>query len=313
MSLEAESEAETTAASKDYDLLVIGPGHLGARVATLWQQKFPNAMIALKANRQDLNREAKWHSLGFISHQEEENGRKYNYVLFSAPPSGAENYFIEVTNALSNYTHPKSRFVFTSSGGVFTENEGGIVNEESNVVSSEDTSRKGHILKAEKAVLEHLGGIVLRLAGLYTLNRGAHNFWLSDKVLESPSSPNGLINLIHYDDAAQAVLLAFESGDVNSQEVFLLSDGQPLSRQQICESALLNPLFQGSEEGNEDCKNKPSAPLFKGPTDQIDGKRYNVAKAESRLLWRPKFTNFSSFMDKTYVHEMKVPLIDYKV
>ena len=88
MSLEAESEAETTAASKDYDLLVIGPGHLGARVATLWQQKFPNAMIALKANRQDLNREAKWHSLGFISHQEEENGRKYNYVLFSAPPSG---------------------------------------------------------------------------------------------------------------------------------------------------------------------------------------------------------------------------------
>ena len=85
MSLEAESEAET--ASKD-DLLVIGPGHLGARVATLWQQKFPNAMIALKANRQDLNREAKWHSLGFVSHQEEENGRKYNYVLFSAPPSG---------------------------------------------------------------------------------------------------------------------------------------------------------------------------------------------------------------------------------
>ena len=52
---------------------------------------------------------------------------------------------------------------------VHTENEGGIVNEESNVVSSEDTSRKGHILKAEKAVLEHLGGIVLRLAGLYTL------------------------------------------------------------------------------------------------------------------------------------------------
>ena len=40
--------------------------------------------------------------------------------------------------------------------------------------------------------------------------------------------------------------MAFESGDVNSQEVFLLSDGQPLSRQQICESALLNPLFQGT-------------------------------------------------------------------
>ena len=54
---------------------------------------------------------------------------------------------------------------------------------------------------------------------------------------------------LHYPDSSlfsKAVLLAFESGDVNSQEVFLLSDGQPLSRQQICESALLNPLFQGT-------------------------------------------------------------------
>ena len=46
-------------------------------------------------------------------------------------------------------------------------------------------------------------------------NRGAHNFWLSGKVLESPSSPNGLINLIHYDDAAQVemdrVLIHFRS------------------------------------------------------------------------------------------------------
>jgi len=54
---------------------------------------------------------------------------------------------------------------------------------------------------------------------------------------------------LHYPDSSlfsKAVLLAFESGGVNSQEVFLLSDGQPLSRQQICESALLNPLFQGT-------------------------------------------------------------------
>ena len=55
---------------------------------------------------------------------------------------------------------------------------------------------------------------------LFFRNRGAHNFWLSGKVRESPSSPNGLINLIHYDDAAKAVVLAFEDG-VNSQEVFL--------------------------------------------------------------------------------------------
>ena len=42
------------------------------------------------------------------------------YIFIFCLFSGSENYFKEVTDALSNYTHPKSRFVFTSSGGVFT-------------------------------------------------------------------------------------------------------------------------------------------------------------------------------------------------
>lgn len=66
-----------------------------------------------------------------------------------------------------------SRYVFTSSGGVYVENDGGIVDEASDVVFSEDpssmSSRAVGILQAEKKVLEHPGGIVLRLGGLYTL------------------------------------------------------------------------------------------------------------------------------------------------
>ena len=54
------------------------------------------------------------------------------------------------------------------------------------------------------------GGIVLRYGGLYTLVRGAHNFWLSGKIQESSSAPNGLINFIHYDDAAEVVMSAFK-------------------------------------------------------------------------------------------------------
>ena len=70
------------------------------------------------------------------------------------------------------------RYVFTSSGGVYVENGGGIVDEASDVVFSEDpngsggggmSSRAVGILQAEKKVLEHPGGIVLRLGGLYTL------------------------------------------------------------------------------------------------------------------------------------------------
>ena len=69
--------------SQKNNLLVIGPGHLGARVATLWREQFPEAEIALKAHRQDKEREAKWQSLGFISFKE---GSQYDNVLFSAPP-----------------------------------------------------------------------------------------------------------------------------------------------------------------------------------------------------------------------------------
>ena len=54
------------------------------------------------------------------------------------------------------------------------------------------------------------GGIVLRYGGLYTLVRGAANDWLSGKIQESSSAPNGLINFIHYDDAAEVLMSAFK-------------------------------------------------------------------------------------------------------
>lgn len=69
------------------NLLVIGPGHLGARVATLWKQKFPKAEVALKAKTDDPVRRQKWQSLGFTPY-EEGSGTLYPNVIFSAPPSG---------------------------------------------------------------------------------------------------------------------------------------------------------------------------------------------------------------------------------
>ena len=71
------------------NLLVIGPGHLGARVATLWQNRFPEAEIALKAHREDPERDAKWQSLGFTPFKNGDLGSKqYENVLFAAPPKG---------------------------------------------------------------------------------------------------------------------------------------------------------------------------------------------------------------------------------
>ena len=41
--------------------------------------------------------------------------------------------------------------------------------------------------------------------------RGPHAFWLSGKISESKSEADGLINLVHYDDAAEAIMSAFKS------------------------------------------------------------------------------------------------------
>ena len=73
------------------------------------------------------------------------------------------------------------------------------------------------ILSAERAVLKHPGGIVLRLAALYTFGSGAHHIWLSGKIKESASNPDGLINLVHYDDAARAVVSAFKGAAAEPQ------------------------------------------------------------------------------------------------
>ena len=118
---------------------------------------------------------------------------------------------------------------------------------------------------------------------------------------ESASAPNGLINLVHYDDAAEACVAAFSTEEtMRKQEVFLVSDGQPLSRLEICKAAQQHQLYAGQP-----------LPNFKGAADLMDGKRYNVAKARSGLQqWTPKFSDFSSFMAKDYVHQMKVPLLN---
>ena len=60
---------------------MIGPGELGARVATLWKEKFPEAQITLKAHRNDPERENKWKTLGFIPFKAEEKGHTYHVKL----------------------------------------------------------------------------------------------------------------------------------------------------------------------------------------------------------------------------------------
>jgi len=198
----------------------------------------------------------------------------------------------ESTKTALSYLSDGGSFLFTSSGGVFSANDGQQVDEESPVKA--DQPYYARILAAEKVALS-AGGCALRLGGLYTLTRGAHNYWMRTAgKSEFPSSPNGLINLIHYDDAARAVVLALRA---SLSGLFVASDGEPISRLDICRAAKLNVEYANF-----------NVPNFAG--QGVDGKKYKVDRIrEAMKEWKPKHESFHKFMSETFALQEPVPLL----
>jgi len=79
-----------TKSLKMNDLLVVGAGHLGARVAVLWKEKFPESKIFLKTKSDNAERTEKWRALGyepFACSESLESIPKCPYVVYSVPPT----------------------------------------------------------------------------------------------------------------------------------------------------------------------------------------------------------------------------------
>ena len=161
--------------------------------------------------------------------------------------------------------------------------ETGIVTETTPITDLNPRVEK--LVNAEKGVTD-AGGCAMRLAGLYLLERGAHSFFFnSDKPLQG--NPDGLVNLLHYDDAAGACLAALQAGPaVCRGQTFLISDGQPVSRRQICEYALESAMYRGR-----------TMPTFANEPDPTrPGKRYDGAFSNQALKWKPKYESYAKFM-----------------
>lgn len=129
----------------------------------------------------------------------------------------------------------------------------------------------------------------MRLAGLYTLERGAHSFWLKSGK-EIQGREDGIINLLHYDDAAGACLAAIKVGpSVTANKIFLVSDGHPTTRRGIVDSALKSALYTGM-----------ATPTFaEGQSEGgTMGKVYDGSITNQALKWMPKYPSFDDFMSK---------------
>jgi nucleoside-diphosphate-sugar epimerase len=168
--------------------------------------------------------------------------------------------------------------------GVYGDSSGNTVTEAFRVDSR--SARTSTMLAAEEAVLAR-GGCALRLAGLYSPLRGPHTFWVSKaargEVLDTHS--DGLVNLLHYEDAAAACIAALLVEGRPGGEVYLAVDDEPVSKKEICLSALASALFP------------PDTPMPRfaselGPMGKIcDGSFTRKA-----LNWAPKHKSFRTFM-----------------
>jgi len=210
----------------------------------------------------------------------------FPYVIFAAPPrsrkgSDPAGYIASIDEAITHWdADEEGGFVFTSSGGVLAEDDGATVTEDS-LVSESDSAKT--LLEAEKHVTT-AQGTVLRLAGLYDLRRGAHSYWLKAGIIKGRE--DGLINLVHYDDAADAVIAALRGGSVARRNLFLVGDGTPMSRREIVESARVAPEYKDS-----------AMPKFEGsPAKGGLGKVYDTSRVRKTLGWTPRYKSFGQYM-----------------
>lgn len=218
--------------------------------------------------------------------------KKYQHCVFCAPPSGFDDYTGAVrvaANELWAGRNGGGAFVFTSSGGIYGPGDSTLVTvtEDSPIPDPVGNPRSERLQSAESVVKE-AGGTSLRLAGLYTLERGAHNFWLVGGKTEVGGRSDGLVNLLHYDDAAGSVVAALLVSDPSESiggKVFLVSDGHPLTRQQICESSLKSKRYEGMK-----------IPTFTGTKDDPIGKVYDGSYTNEVLKWKPRYPSFDEFM-----------------
>jgi len=286
------------ASTGEKDLLVVGMGTLGVFLGHAWRDALgPEATIYGETNTE--SRHAELQAMGVepsvrserASKLAQRGEAKYPHVVFCVPPSKNEDYVGEVQGALELWSG-KGGFVFTSSGGVFAEDNGGIVDETAPLSTN---PRMSKILEAERVVAA-AGGTVMRLAGLYTQTRGPHTFWLAKG--EVGATEEGIINLLHYEDAARATMagllhhhtIGADNGKNKKDErILLISDDNPLTRKQICEAAVASPLFEGQSE----------MPVFK-PSEEGKkslGKVYDTSRSRAALGgWVPKYPSFKTFM-----------------
>ncbi|XP_020254814.1 uncharacterized protein LOC109831791 [Asparagus officinalis] len=273
---DAELKSPNPGVTGESDLLIVGPGVLGRMVAEKWRQDHPDSQIYGQTMTSDRHDELikvgiKPSLRGMLT------DTRVPYVIFCAPPSRTEDYPGDIRMAALRWSG-EGCFLFTSSTAVYDCSDNGLCDEYSPIVPMGKSPRTDVLLRAESVVGE-IGGCVLRLAGLYKEDRGAHTYWLEKGTV--PYRPDHILNLIHYEDAA-SLAIAIMKKNLRGR-TFLGCDDHPLSRQEIMECVKRSGKFSKEFQA------------FTG-TDGPLGKRMNNAKTRAEIGWEPKYASFPQFL-----------------
>jgi nucleoside-diphosphate-sugar epimerase len=222
--------------------LIFGCGYLGQRVAERWRDAGHEVFVVTR----NADRASHLAAQGFrpivadvLQPASLANLPTVETVLFAVGfdrSSGAsirEVYAGGLRSVLDALPRDTGRIIYTSSTGVYGQTHDEWVDEDSPCEPNRDGGKA--CLEAEQVLATHPlapHGVTLRLAGLYGPGRIPNSDEI--RVNEPIAAPEqGYLNLIHIDDAVEAILAAAERAI--APRTFVVADGHPVARRDYYE------------------------------------------------------------------------------
>ncbi len=280
--------------------LIIGCGYLGQRVAERWL----TAGDQVSALTRTAENAARLRELGMIPVvgdvlQSETLVQlpEVDTVLWAvgwdraSGKSQHEIYVNGLENGLRQLAGRCSRLIYISSTSVYGQSAGEWIDETS---PCEPTQPNGQVCLSAENLIRNLElavgsprGVILRLSGIYGPGRLLSRVASLQQGEPLTGNPQSWLNLVHVDDAAEAVLCATQA--VNPGTLNLISDDEPLSR--LTYYSELARLVDAPSPRFEDDTSSGEVRATVGRTAGLN-KRCRNTLARQTLKWTLRFPTF---------------------
>lgn len=220
--------------------LIVGCGYLGRRVAGRCRAEGH----VVSATTRDAASHPEWEAQG-ITAIEWDVTEQPRSGIFSAPEvvvyavgyqrgqaySRDQVHRDGIERLFANLPNPPRLFIYVSSTGVYGEDQENLVDEGTPAAPDSDSGQA--ILRAEDFLRSHPWSdrvIILRLAGIYGPDR------VPVQGPDPATDADPWINLIHVDDAANAIVELMRGA--RPPKTYVLADGMPVRRSEFKKKAL---------------------------------------------------------------------------